>query len=89
MTLRGHTAIKSNMTYIPVLVLMLVGLIVGCAILLLSTLLGAGIPNKKKDMPFECGVPSYGSAHHRISVRFYLVAILFLLFDVEGIFFFP
>jgi NADH-quinone oxidoreductase subunit A len=77
------------MTYIPVLILMLVGLTVGGAVLLLTTLLGTGIPNKRKDMPFECGVPPVGSAHNRFSVRFYLVAILFLLFDVEGIFFFP
>ena len=68
---------------------MLVGLGVGGAILLLTTLLGGSIPNKRKDMPFECGVPPVGSARHRFSVRFYLVAILFLLFDVEGIFFYP
>lgn len=77
------------MTYLPVFILMLVGLTVGGAILLLSTLLGKGIPNPRKNTPFECGVPSEGSVKHRISVRFYLVAILFLLFDVEGIFFFP
>jgi NADH-quinone oxidoreductase subunit A len=46
-------------------------------------------PNRKRATPFECGVPGTGSAHARHSVRFYLVAILFLLFDVEGIFFFP
>jgi NADH-quinone oxidoreductase subunit A len=68
---------------------MLVGLTVGGAILLLSTLLSKGVLNKGKNTPFECGVPGMGSAHNRISVRFYLVAILFLLFDVEGIFFFP
>ncbi len=68
---------------------MLVGLGVGLAVLLLTTLLGSGIPNRRKDMPFECGVPGVGSARHRFSVRFYLVAILFLLFDVEAIFFFP
>ena len=77
------------MSYIPVLILMLAGLTVGGAILLLTTLLGGSIPNKRKGQPFECGVPAYGSARHRFSVRFYLVAILFLLFDVEGIFFFP
>lgn len=77
------------MTYVPVLILMLVGLTVGGVVLLLTSLLGGGIPNKRKGTPFECGVPSYGSAHRRYSVRFYLVAILFLLFDVEGIFFFP
>jgi NADH-quinone oxidoreductase subunit A len=77
------------MTYIPVLIMMLVGLTVGVAVLLLTTFLGSSIPNSRKNTPFECGVPSFGSAHHRFSVRFYLVAILFLLFDVEGIFFFP
>ena len=77
------------MSYIPVLIMMLVGLTVGGAVLILTTLIGRGIPNKRKDTPFECGVPTVGSAHNRISVRFYLVAILFLLFDVEGIFFFP
>ncbi len=77
------------MTYIPVLILFLVGLVVGGAILILTTLLGKGIPNPRKAMPFECGVPSYGTAKHRFSVRFYLIAILFLLFDVEGIFFYP
>jgi NADH-quinone oxidoreductase subunit A len=77
------------MTYIPVLFLLLVGLAVGTAVLLLTTFLGAGIPNRRKNMPFECGVPGYGSSRNRFSVRFYLVAILFLLFDVEGIFFFP
>jgi NADH-quinone oxidoreductase subunit A len=77
------------MSYIPVLILMLVGLAVGVVVLILTSLLGSGIPNKRKDMPFECGVPPVGTARHRFSVRFYLVAILFLLFDVEGIFFYP
>ena len=77
------------MTYIPVLIFMLVGLAIGGVILVLTSLLGVGIPNKRKDMPFECGVPPLGSARHRFSVRFYLVAILFLLFDVEAVFFIP
>ena len=42
-----------------------------------------------EEQAFECGVPGTGNAGHRFSVRFYLVAILFLLFDVEAIFFFP
>lgn len=77
------------MTYIPVLILMLVGTFVGTVILVLSSLLGTGVPNRRKNMPFECGVPGAGPLRHRFSVRFYLVAILFLLFDVEAIFFFP
>ena len=77
------------MEYIPVLILMLIGIGLGSAVLLVSYLLGPKLPNKRKNQPFECGVPGVGDARHRISVRFYLVAILFLLFDVEAIFFFP
>lgn len=78
------------MAYIPVLILMVVGLVVGGAALLISHLLSPRVPmNRKKNQPFECGMPPVGDAKHRFSVRFYLVAILFLLFDVEAIFFFP
>jgi NADH-quinone oxidoreductase subunit A len=77
------------MTYIPVLLLLVAGLGIGLVVLLLTTLLGSGIPNRRKNMPFECGVPGDGLTHPRFSVRFYLVAILFLLFDVEAVFFFP
>ncbi len=77
------------MQYIPVLILMLAGLIIGVAVVLLSHLLGPRRGNPIKDSPFECGVPPLGDARHRVSVRFYLVAILFLLFDVEAVFFIP
>jgi NADH-quinone oxidoreductase subunit A len=77
------------MGYIPVLILMLVGLALGSIILVASYILGPKMPSRQKDTPFECGVPPVGDARHRFSVRFYLVAILFLLFDVEAIFFFP
>ena len=68
---------------------MLVGLTIGGVILTLTTFVGKGIPNYRKNMPFECGVPPVDQGRHRFSVRFYLVAILFLLFDVEAIFFYP
>ncbi len=77
------------MSYIPVLILLALGLVLGVVILVASQLLGARLPNRRKNMPFECGVPGEGSARRRFSVRFYLVALLFLLFDVEGIFFIP
>jgi NADH-quinone oxidoreductase subunit A len=77
------------MAYIPVLILMLMAAAVGGLVIVVSTLIGRSTPNRRKDMPFECGVPPIGDARHRFSVRFYLVAILFLLFDVEAIFFFP
>lgn len=77
------------MEYLPVLVLMVVGMTIGGVILLMSHFAGPKLTNARKNMPFECGVPPLGDAKHRFSVRFYLVAILFLLFDVEAIFFFP
>jgi NADH-quinone oxidoreductase subunit A len=77
------------MTYIPVLILMVAAAAVGALVVVVSYILGPKIPNIRKNMPFECGVPPVGDARHRFSVRFYLVAILFLLFDVEAIFFFP
>ena len=58
-------------------------------VLLLTTFIGPHRPNKKKMSVYECGVPPIGDARRRVSVKFYLVAILFLLFDVEGVFFFP
>ena len=77
------------MEYIPVLILMAIGLTIGVAAVALSSWLGPKFPNPREDTPFECGVPVYGDARQRFSVRFYLVAILFLLFDVEAIFFYP
>jgi NADH-quinone oxidoreductase subunit A len=77
------------MDYIPVLLLLLVGLGVGLAVLILSHFLGPKNPSARKDSPFECGVPPSGTTKRRFSVRFYLIAILFLLFDVEVVFFYP
>lgn len=77
------------MEYIPVLILIGAAMIIGGAIMALTHLLGPKVKSKAKDLPFECGVPMVGDAKRRISVRFYLVTILFLLFDVEAIFFFP
>lgn len=78
------------MEYIPVLILLLVGAGLGAIIIALSVLLSPKVKlNALQNSPFECGVPPAGSAEQRVSVRFYLVAILFLLFDVEAIFFYP
>lgn len=77
------------MSYIPVLILMAIAAVLGIVIITISYLLGPKITNRLKNQPFECGVPPADNTGHRFSVRFYLVAILFLLFDVEAIFFFP
>lgn len=79
----------SAMDYIPVLILLCIGAAIGLGAMGISSLLGPTVRNWKKESPFECGMPPVGDARRRFSVRFYLVAILFLLFDVETIFFFP
>lgn len=65
------------------------GALVGIGALTVSSLLGPKIKSKLKDSPFECGVPPVGGTQQRVSVRFYLTAILFLLFDIEVVFFYP
>lgn len=72
--------------YLPVLAMIVVA--VGFAIgnLLLSWFLGNRKPNAVKMEPYECGVPTIGSARAQVNVRFYLVALLFLLFDMEVIY---
>jgi len=77
------------MDYIPVLILLGVGILLAGTILVASHFLGPWLPNRYKDTAYECGQAPVVDAKHRMSVRFYLVAILFLLFDVEAIFFFP
>jgi len=76
-------------TWFPVVVTLLVaGLIVGI-MCTLNMLIGPKRPSEIKGAAFECGNPPSGSAWGRFSVRFYLTAILFLLFDVEVIFLYP
>lgn len=78
------------MEYLPVLVMMAAGVFIGVTVLLLTSWLGPKLPNRTKDSAVECGVPpAKGSKGNRVSVRFYLVAILFLLFDIETVFFYP
>src|SRR5262245_22598687 len=55
----------------------------------LSAILGPKKRNSLKDQPFECGVPSEGMSHSPVPVKFYLTALLFILFDVELAFLFP
>ena len=54
-----------------------------------SLILGMRKPTPEKNSPYECGMQSVGTARERFSVKFYLVAMLFLLFDIEAVFLFP
>ena len=64
-------------------------LVIACALVGLSYLIGRNVKNKVKDMPYECGIAPTGDARERFSVKFYLVAMLFILFDIEAIFLYP
>ena len=75
--------------YLPVLLLL--GFVVFNAILLigLSTLVVRRRPTPEKDTPYESGMPPLGDARERFSVKFYLVAVLFIIFDIETVFMIP
>jgi len=75
--------------YIPVLLLLGVLILLAAGMLLLSYLLGVRRPTRAKLAPYECGITPTGDARHRFSVKFYLVAMVFILFDVEIIFLYP
>jgi NADH-quinone oxidoreductase subunit A len=76
--------------YVPVLVMLLFALGFGALNLVLSWVLGSkGAPNPVKDAAYECGMPPITDAHQRFSVKFYLVALLFVLFDIEVVFLYP
>ncbi len=75
--------------YLPVLILLIVAGVIAASIIFIIGNIGPKKPNKMKDTFFECGVPPIGDAKKRFSVRFYLVAISFLLFDVEVVMLFP
>jgi NADH-quinone oxidoreductase subunit A len=75
--------------YFPVLVQLLIAVAVAAGLVGISYLLGKKVKNKVKDMPYECGIPPTGNATERFSVKFYLVAMIFILFDIEAVFLFP
>jgi NADH-quinone oxidoreductase subunit A len=76
-------------TYFPVLVQALLAMALAAGLLTASYLLGKRVRNKVKDMPYESGIVPTGDARQRFSVKFYLVAMLFILFDIEAIFLYP
>ncbi len=77
--------------YLPILVFIVVGLVLGAVIMILGRLLSrpAQHPSTDKNAPYECGFSAFESAHIPVDVRFYLVAILFIIFDLETAFFIP
>ena len=76
-------------TYLPVLLFILVGRAVGVVPQVLGYLLGPQRPDAAKNSPYECGFDAFEDARMKFDVRYYLVAILFILFDLEIAFLFP
>jgi NADH-quinone oxidoreductase subunit A len=75
--------------YFPILLFILVGLAVGVVPMVLGRLLGPHRPDPEKLSPYECGFEAFEDARMKFDVRYYLVAILFILFDLEIAFLFP
>ncbi len=75
--------------YLPLLLHFAIALGIACAIVTLSYFIGQHKPNRAKVSPYECGVQPIGDAQGRFSVKFYMVAMLFILFDVEAVFLYP
>jgi NADH-quinone oxidoreductase subunit A len=75
--------------YFPVLLQVVIAMVIAAGLLAASYLFGKRVRDAVKDMPYESGMVPTGDARQRFSVKFYLVAMLFILFDIEAIFLYP
>jgi NADH-quinone oxidoreductase subunit A len=75
--------------YFPILVQALIALAIAAGLIAASTLLGKRARSPLKDTPYESGMAPVGSAHERFSVKFFLVGMIFILFDIEAVFLYP
>ncbi len=75
--------------YFPVLVQAVIAAVLAAALIAISYIFGKKVRNRVKDMPYESGIVPTGDARQRFSVKFYLVGMLFILFDIEAIFLYP
>ena len=75
--------------YLPILIFIAVGIAMGVGPMLVGFLVGPQRPNSEKNSPFECGFEAFEDSRMKFDVRYYLVAILFIIFDLEIAFLFP
>ncbi|GAP22216.1 NADH-quinone oxidoreductase subunit A [Leptolinea tardivitalis] len=75
--------------YLPIIILLVLATVLGFLVLIIGALFGPRRPTQRKAAPYESGMIPYGPGTRRISVRYYLVAVLFILFDIETVFFLP
>ncbi len=75
--------------YLPILIFLAIGIVVGVAAMGMGFMLSSSRPDPAKNSPYECGFEAFEDARMKFDVRFYLVAILFIIFDLEIAFLFP
>jgi NADH-quinone oxidoreductase subunit A len=75
--------------YIPILIVLVIGALIGAGMVFSSVIFGPQRPNKEKLSTYESGMKPIGTAKERVSVKYYLVAMLFIIFDLEVIFIYP
>jgi len=75
--------------YLPILIFLVIGILVGGGALAAGFVLGEHRPSAEKNSPYECGFEAFSNARMKFDVRYYLVAILFIIFDLEIAFLFP
>jgi len=75
--------------YLPILIFLCIGLLLGVVLLVVGRVLGPNRPGAEKQSPYECGFEAFEDARMQFDVRYYLIAILFIIFDLEIAFFFP
>ncbi|MBI2994082.1 MAG: NADH-quinone oxidoreductase subunit A [Gammaproteobacteria bacterium] len=75
--------------YMPVLIFLCIGAIMGTVLIAVGWFLGPRRPDAEKNSPYECGFEAFEDARMQFDVRYYLIAILFIIFDLEIAFFFP
>ena len=78
-----------SIEYLPIAILVLIAVLLAGAVIGLGHLFGPRRPTPRKSMPYESGMRPIGPGTRRMPVRFYLIAVLFILFDIEVIFFLP
>jgi NADH-quinone oxidoreductase subunit A len=75
--------------YFPVLVQVIIAAVLAASLTILSSVLGKRARSPQKDTPYECGMAPTGDARDRFSIKFYLVAMIFILLDIEAVFLYP
>lgn len=75
--------------YLPILIIMVISFAFGAGVLLVGNLFRIRRPYKEKLMPYESGNPPVGEPRYRFNVKFYIIAMLFVIFDVEAVFLYP